>query len=160
MSILTFPTFHKTILRGQRLMIKEFKFNLDNITEAAEKFLDEIGKNRIIFFEGEMGSGKTTFISEVCRLLGADDDFGSPTFSIVNEYADAHGNPIFHFDFYRIESPQEALDMGAEEYFYSGYLCLIEWPDRLGNLMPEEALTAKITIEPDGFRKLVLSKNL
>lgn len=140
-------------------METEFEFNLDNIAESAKKFIDEIGKNRIILFEGEMGAGKTTFISEICRILGANDDFGSPTFSIVNEYVDGKGDSIYHFDFYRIESPQEALDIGAEEYFYSGNLCLIEWPDRLGNLIPEDALTAEIKVEPDGKRKLIL-KNL
>ena len=140
-------------------METEFEFNLDNIAESAKKFIDEIGKNRIILFEGEMGAGKTTFISEICRILGANDDFGSPTFSIVNEYVDGKGDSIYHFDFYRIESPQEALDIGAEEYFYSGNLCLIEWPDRLGSLIPEDALTAEIKVEPDGKRKLIL-KNL
>ena len=135
-------------------MNREIDFSLDNITEAATSFINEIGENRIFLFEGEMGAGKTTFISEVCRLLGADDDFGSPTFSIVNEYADRNGEPIYHFDFYRIDTPQQALDIGVEEYFYSGNLCLVEWPDRLGNLTPEEAVSVNISINPDGSRKI------
>ena len=101
-----------------------------------------------------MGSGKTTFIAELCRQLGADDDFGSPTFSLVNEYEDSKGNPIYHFDLYRIDSPQEALDMGVEEYFNSGNLCLVEWPNRLGSLAPEDARTVIISVNPDGSRSL------
>lgn len=132
----------------------EWDFNLENIPIIAEKFIDEIEENRIFLFEGSMGAGKTTFISEICRQMGADDDFGSPTFSIVNEYADSNGNPIFHFDFYRIENPQEALDIGIEDYFYSGNLCFIEWPDRLGSLIPEEAIRVFISENPDGSRKI------
>lgn len=132
----------------------EFNFGLENLGEAAEFFLRNMGESRIFLFEGEMGSGKTTFISELCRQLGAQDDFGSPTFSIVNEYLDREGNPIYHFDLYRLESPQEALDMGAEEYFNSGELCFVEWPDRLGPLSPEEAVTVEITVNPDNSRSL------
>lgn len=131
-------------------------YNLDNITEVARKFIDGIGKNRIFLFDGEMGAGKTTFIAEVCRLLGADDDLGSPTFSLVNEYADKEGRPIYHFDFYRIDNPQEALEIGVEDYFYSGNLCFVEWPDRLGNLIPEEAVVVRIEENPDNSRKISL----
>ena len=101
-----------------------------------------------------MGTGKTTFIAELCRQLGADDDFGSPTFSLVNEYRDSKGAPIYHFDLYRIESPEEVLDMGAEEYFNSGFLCLVEWPDRLGNLEPEGARFVRITVNSDRSRTI------
>lgn len=132
----------------------EIDFKLENITEAAEKFIASTEGRGIFLFEGEMGAGKTTFIAEVCRLLGADDDFGSPTFSLVNEYIDSGGNPIYHFDLYRIDSPEEVFDMGALDYFESGNLCFVEWPDRLGNLTPEEAVTIKLTINPDGSRKL------
>lgn len=132
----------------------EFNFGLENLGAAAEFFLRNMGESRIFLFEGEMGSGKTTFISELCRQLGAQDDFGSPTFSIVNEYLDSEGNPIYHFDLYRLESPQEVIDMGAEEYFNSGELCFVEWPDRLGPLAPEEALTVEITVNPDNSRTL------
>lgn len=134
--------------------MKELTFKLENLPEVANEFINSMGDDRIFLFEGEMGSGKTTFIAEVCRQLGADDDFGSPTFSLVNEYADSKGNPIYHFDLYRIDTPQEALDMGAEEYFNSGEICLVEWPDRLGNLMPEDGKTVAIIVNPDGSRTI------
>lgn len=134
--------------------MKELVFDLSQLPQAAKSFIDSIGDDRIFLFEGEMGAGKTTFIAEVCRQMGADDDFGSPTFSLVNEYADSKGNPIYHFDLYRIESPREALDMGVEEYFQSGELCLVEWPDRLGTLVPEEARIVTLTVNPDQSRTL------
>lgn len=130
-------------------------FNLENLPQVAKEFIESFGDDRIFLFEGEMGSGKTTFIAEVCRQLGADDDFGSPTFSLVNEYADSEGNPIYHFDLYRIDSPQEALDMGAEEYLNSGEICFVEWPDRLENLVPEDARYVSIEVNPDGSRTLI-----
>lgn len=132
----------------------EITYNLEEINKAADFFIKNIGDSKIFLFEGEMGAGKTTFIAEVCRSLGAADDFGSPTFSIVNEYEDAEGNPIYHFDLYRIETPAEIIDMGAEDYFYSGELCLVEWPDRLGALRPESAIDVYIKENPDGSRTL------
>ncbi len=133
----------------------ELTFSLDNLPAGAKTFIDAIGGHRVFAFVGDMGAGKTTFISEVCRLLGADDDSGSPTFSIVNEYLDKSGKPIYHFDFYRLEYPEEALDIGVEDYFYSGHLCLIEWPDRIGSLLPEEAVTVNISENPDGTRSII-----
>ncbi|MCH5228684.1 MAG: tRNA (adenosine(37)-N6)-threonylcarbamoyltransferase complex ATPase subunit type 1 TsaE [Muribaculaceae bacterium] len=130
------------------------KFTLENLSEAAKKFIDTIGDDRIFLFEGEMGSGKTTFITEVCKQLGATDHLGSPTFSLVNEYNDAEGNPVYHFDLYRIESPREALEMGAEEYFDSGEFCFVEWPDRLENIVPENARIVTIKVNEDGSRVL------
>lgn len=132
----------------------ERRFILEDLPEVAKAFIENIGETTIFLFEGEMGSGKTTFISEVCRQMGADDDFGSPTFSLVNEYIDASGNPIYHFDLYRIESVEELQDMGAEEYFNSGNLCLVEWPDRLGALTPDEAKTVHILVNNDGTRTI------
>ena len=132
----------------------EITYNEEELPKVAKEFIDHMGDDRIFLFEGEMGSGKTTFIAELCRRLGADDDFGSPTFSLVNEYLDAEGNPIYHFDLYRIESPREVADMGAEEYFNSGELCLVEWPDRLGPFEPEEARKVYITVNPDETRTL------
>lgn len=132
----------------------ELNFKLEDLPSAAKKFLELIGDDKIFLFEGEMGSGKTTFIAEVCRQLGADDDFGSPTFSLVNEYVSASGESIYHFDLYRIESIQEIIDMGADEYFESGNLCLVEWPDRLGALQPLEARRVVITVNPDQSRTL------
>lgn len=128
--------------------------NIDSIPAAAREFVAKMGSNTLFAFYGEMGAGKTTFISEVCRVLGAVEDSGSPTFSIVNEYSDASGRPIYHFDFYRIENPQEALDLGAEDYFYSGNLCFMEWPERIGALLPEETVKVGIDLLPDGRRRL------
>lgn len=133
----------------------ERKFRLKELPQVAKEFVDKIGENRIFLFEGEMGAGKTTFISEVCRSLGAHDDFGSPTFSLINEYADKNGKPIYHFDLYRIDSPQEALDMGIEEYFNSGEICLVEWPDRLGSLIPDDAKAVIIKVNTDDSRTLI-----
>lgn len=134
--------------------MKEIKFGLDSLSVAAEEFIKDIGNFRVFLFDGEMGAGKTTFIAEVCRQLGADDDFGSPTFSLVNEYVDSNGNSIYHFDLYRIDNLKEIMDMGAEEYFNSGNLCLVEWPDRLGELEPEEARKVTISVNPDDTRTL------
>lgn len=128
--------------------------NIDRIPEAAGQFIAAMGDNKLFAFYGEMGAGKTTFIAEVCRQLGASEDSGSPTFSIVNEYTDAAGNPIYHFDFYRLDSPQEAFDIGAEDYFYSGNLCFMEWPERIGPLLPEETVSVDIKVLPDDRRVL------
>lgn len=132
----------------------QINFELKDLPQTAKEFIKTIGEDRIFLFEGEMGSGKTTLIAEICRQLGASDDFGSPTFSIVNEYADKDKNPIYHFDLYRIDTPREVLDMGAEEYFNSGSLCFVEWPDRLGPLSPEDARNVNLCVNPDGSRTL------
>lgn len=134
----------------------DITFSLDELPGAARAFIEAMGSDRIFAFDGDMGAGKTTFIAEVCRQLGAADDSGSPTFSIVNEYVGADGCPVYHFDFYRLESPQEALDLGAEDYFYSGNLCLIEWPDRIGDLLPEETVTVSLSETDDGRRHIVM----
>ena len=134
--------------------MKEITFTLKDLPQTAKALIEDIGEDTIFLFDAEMGAGKTTFIAEICRQLGAEDDFGSPTFSLVNEYEDSRGNPIYHFDLYRIESPQEALEMGVEEYFNSGNLCLVEWPDRLGSLEPSDARVVTITVNSDGSRTL------
>lgn len=118
----------------------------EEIGAAAEEFIAAVGDRNIFAFYGEMGVGKTTFISEVCRRLGVEEPANSPSFSIANEYqAEPSGRRIFHFDFYRLESPQEAYDIGVEEYFLSGDLCLIEWPEMIGDILPEEAVRVNIT---------------
>ena len=134
--------------------MNEIRFELGELEAAAREFIRKMGKDKIWLFYGEMGAGKTTFIAEICRQLGAKDDFGSPTFSLVNEYTDLEGEPIYHFDLYRIESPAESMDMGAEEYFNSGSLCFVEWPDRLGALLPEDAVEVYIEENPDGSRSV------
>lgn len=102
----------------------------------------------VVAFHGEMGAGKTTFISALCRLWGVSDAVASPSFAIVNEYRQGDGSPLYHFDFYRLSKLQEAIDLGAEEYFWSGRTCLVEWPDLVADLLPEE-LTLHVNIEAD-----------
>jgi tRNA threonylcarbamoyladenosine biosynthesis protein TsaE len=125
--------------------------NLDNIREAAREFIDNIGENTVSAFYGKMGAGKTTFIKAICEELGVNDVITSPTFAIVNEY-ESPKQTIYHFDFYRIKKLEEVYDMGYEEYFYSGALCFIEWPELIEDVLPEDAV--KVTIEevPDGSR--------
>ena len=102
---------------------------LDTIRSAARQFIENIGRSRVFAFYGKMGAGKTTFVKALCEELGCDDVITSPTFAIVNEYTDGEQQPVYHFDFYRIKKLEEVYDMGYEEYFYSGALCLIEWPE-------------------------------
>jgi tRNA threonylcarbamoyladenosine biosynthesis protein TsaE len=123
-------------------------FNLNSITElprVAQEILSNF-QHKIILFEGEMGAGKTTLIKEIIKLMGSEDETSSPTFSIVNEYETISGK-VFHFDFYRIKSEEEALDFGVEEYFESGNFCFIEWPGKVENLIPQEFHTVKIISE-------------
>lgn len=122
--------------------------HLAALPDAAAALLDRLGGRRTVAFYGAMGAGKTTLIRAVCERLGVTDNVSSPTFSLVNEYRTAAGERVFHFDFYRIERPEEALDMGCEEYFYSGDLCLVEWPERIEGLLPED--TARVRIEVTG----------
>lgn len=125
---------------------------VDEIAEAAAKFIDEMGENRVFAFYGKMGAGKTTFIKAVCEQLGVEDVINSPTFAIVNEYVDGRGEPIYHFDFYRIKKEQEVLDIGYEDYVYSGNVCFMEWPELIENLLPEDAVKVTIEEEMDGGR--------
>ncbi|MGN0187060.1 MAG: tRNA (adenosine(37)-N6)-threonylcarbamoyltransferase complex ATPase subunit type 1 TsaE [Paludibacteraceae bacterium] len=127
---------------------------LDNIRIVARQFVEAIGNRTHIAFYGEMGAGKTTFIKAVCDELGVIDTVNSPTFSIVNDYETADGRHIYHFDFYRLKSPQEALDFGIEEYFASGQLCLMEWPEEIGPLLPDDTVKITITVDDDGGRHI------
>lgn len=120
--------------------------SLQEIDQAASRFLKLTEAYSVIAFSGAMGAGKTTFIQALCRNLGVQVEVNSPTFSLVNEYFTPEGNSVFHFDLYRIESPEELFDMGYEEYFYSGSLCLIEWPEKASSLIPEDALRVQIEI--------------
>jgi len=129
--------------------------SLSEIDSAAEEFLRRIGEHRLIAFLASMGAGKTTFITALCRRLGVRADaVSSPTFAIVNEYRTAAGEPVYHFDFYRITKPEEALDIGLYDYLDSGDLCLMEWPENIEALLPEETLSVSITVAPDGTRTL------
>jgi len=126
--------------------------SLQELNRAAARFLEEAGEHDVIAFSGEMGAGKTTFIQALCRKLGVRVEVNSPTFSLVNEYFTPTGNSIFHFDLYRIETQDELFDMGYEEYFFSGSLCLIEWPEKAKNLIPEDALWVNIVIGENDAR--------
>lgn len=127
--------------------------NIDSIREAARQFVTATGENTVFAFYGKMGAGKTTFIKAVCEELGVEDVITSPTFAIVNEYrSDTTGELIYHFDFYRIKKIEEVYDMGYEDYFYSGALCFIEWPELIEELLPEEAVKVTIEENADGSR--------
>ncbi|MBQ0044979.1 MAG: tRNA (adenosine(37)-N6)-threonylcarbamoyltransferase complex ATPase subunit type 1 TsaE [Bacteroidales bacterium] len=128
--------------------------NLADIDRAAEEFLSKIGDNKLIAFYAPMGSGKTTFTTALCRVLGVGDAVCSPTFTIINEYVSADGESIFHFDFYRITKPSEAMDIGLYDYLDSGCLCLMEWPENVEELLPEETLKVSIKVNPDQSRTL------
>jgi tRNA threonylcarbamoyladenosine biosynthesis protein TsaE len=126
-----------------------------DLPRAASVFLQHIGDHRIIAFYGAMGAGKTTFITALCGVLGVGDVVNSPTFTIVNEYRDRNGAPVYHFDFYRINRLAEALDIGLYEYFDSGALCLIEWPEMVEELLPEDTLKVQILVEDAETRTLL-----
>ena len=128
--------------------------SLRDIDQAAEGFLEAMGEAKVIAFSGEMGAGKTTFIQALCRKLGVTAEVTSPTYSLVNEYFTGEGFSIFHFDLYRIEDPAELFDMGYEEYFFSGELCFIEWPEKASHLIPEDALRVEIVVRENDGREL------
>ena len=127
---------------------------IEDIDRAAEEFLRKIGDRKLVAFFAPMGAGKTTFTTAICRALGVTDPVGSPTFAIVNEYMRADGEPMYHFDFYRINKLSEAIDIGLEDYLYSGCLCIMEWPENIEELLPEDTLRVDIIVNPDGSRTL------
>lgn len=129
---------------------------IDELAEPAKKLKELLDDYPVVCLNGEMGAGKTTFIKKVCEMLGVEDQTSSPTFSIVNEYRDQNDNSVYHFDFYRIKNTQEALDIGAEEYFYSGDPCLIEWPEKINDLIPEEHLEININLVENNHRELTI----
>lgn len=131
--------------------------NIGELETAAEEFLSNIGNRRHFAFDAEMGVGKTTFISTVARLAGSLDEASSPTFSIVNQYelsedSRLKGGLIYHFDFYRIESDEEALDLGLDDYWDSGSLCLIEWAEKVEKFLPEDLVTVRMEERENGIR--------
>lgn len=129
--------------------------SIDEIDSAAKKFVDKMGNNRVFAFYGKMGAGKTTFIKAVCENLGVEDVINSPTFAIVNEYVDGNDEPIYHFDFYRIKKEQEVLDIGYEDYVYSGNICFMEWPELIEGLLPADVVKVTIQEEEDGGRTIM-----
>ena len=131
----------------------EIKINsLEQIHEAAQEFVAAMGDHTGFAFYGQMGAGKTTFVKAVCECLGVEDVINSPTFAIVNEYRSGSGELIYHFDFYRIKKLEEVYDMGYEDYFYSGALCFIEWPELIEELLPADAVKVSIVEAEDGSR--------
>ena len=129
--------------------------DLDHIEEAARQFIGQMGDDTVFAFYGKMGAGKTTFIKALCKLLGVEDEVNSPTFAIINEYrSQTTAELIYHFDFYRIKKLEEVYDLGYEDYFYSGALCFIEWPELVEELLPLDAKKVTITENSDGSRTL------
>jgi len=134
--------------------------SISTINDAAREFIRHIGGSRVFAFYGKMGAGKTTFIKAICEELGVTDVITSPTFAIVNEYTTSSDllnpsvQPVYHFDFYRIKKLDEFYDMGGEDYFYSGSLCLIEWPELIEEVLPADAVKVSIEEEADGSRSV------
>lgn len=141
------------------MAIKSIKIeSLQELESAAKEFITFISESdlqsNIFAFYGNMGAGKTTFITALCRSLGVEDCVNSPTFTIVNEYRAAKGFPIYHFDFYRINKTSEAYDIGIDEYFGGEGLCFIEWPQKIAEILPEDIINVTITVQPDGSRQI------
>ena len=130
--------------------------DVDDVPEAAEALLEILPDNGVVAFYGAMGAGKTTLIRAICEQLGVEDNVNSPTFSIVNEYHTPAGEQIYHFDFYRVEKPEEVFDMGYEEYFYSGHRCLIEWPEKIEGLLPDDIHRIWIEVTGNGTREITV----
>jgi len=131
----------------------EFTFVEKDLPKVAQELLVHI-EPKVWLFYGSMGSGKTTLIKTLTKILGVTDMTSSPTFSLVNEYISHKGDILYHFDFYRIKKEEEALDMGVDDYFYSGNYCFVEWPDKIENLVPLNAVAIYITVNADGTRTL------
>lgn len=128
--------------------------SINEIASAAAEFAGKMGDNRIFAFYGTMGAGKTTFIRALCQHLGVRDVINSPTFAIVNEYLSGSGDPIYHFDFYRIKNLQEAIDIGYFDYIDSDRLCLMEWPELIETILPDDTVKVRIEENSDGSRRL------
>lgn len=138
---------------GELYLRMAISFALKDINNAATRFLESVPQARVFAISGEMGAGKTTFISALCRTLGAKGALGSPTFSIINEYPIPSGR-IFHMDLYRLKSEQEAMQAGVEDALYSGAYCFVEWPEKAPDIFPDETMDVQITVMPDHLRLL------
>lgn len=131
--------------------------NIADIDDAARQLLEEIGERRVVALSGKMGAGKTTLTSAMMRVLGMDDEASSPTFAIVNEYHSSKtGQTVYHFDFYRLESPAEALEIGIEDYWESGSLCIMEWTENIEAILPDDTLTVEIRELDDHSREITV----
>lgn len=129
-------------------------FDLSNIQQTAQQFIRLFDRYSVFAFYGNMGAGKTTFIKAICEILGVKESVNSPTFSIINEYEAADGRILYHFDCYRINKLQEAMDLGAEDYFYSGKICFIEWPEKIEELLPDFTVKVNIKEVDEGKREI------
>ena len=134
--------------------------SIENIDQAAHDFIAQMGDETVYAFYGEMGAGKTTFINALCKALGVEDDTtNSPSFSIINEYhSDTTAELIYHFDLYRLESLEEAFDIGVEDYFDSGALCFLEWPERIDDILPGDTVKVNITVNDDDTRTITIGE--
>lgn len=135
-------------------MFSEIARTTNDLKAVAEKLIQQFPEHRVFAFYGKMGAGKTTFIQSICKALETDDNVTSPTFALINEYKTIHQESIFHFDFYRIKNMEEAFDLGYEDYLYSGNYCLIEWPERIEPLLPEEIMRINIEVDEDESRTI------
>jgi len=133
--------------------MREYKSDsVEDLNEIVKKLILDFSDKRVILFYGEMGVGKTTLIKVLCEQLGVEEPTNSPTFSIVNEYLSNTNKTIFHFDFYRIEKEEEVFDMGYEDYFYNDSYCFVEWPEKIPNLLPNDAVKVKIILDDENNR--------
>ena len=130
--------------------------SLSDLPKVAELVLESLNGRNVVAFFAPMGAGKTTLISTLMEALGSEDIVTSPTFALVNQYYTAEREPVYHFDFYRINSINEAFDMGYEEYFYSGDLCLVEWPEKVEQLLPDDTMVVKIEILDESTRRVTI----
>ncbi|NMM48594.1 tRNA (adenosine(37)-N6)-threonylcarbamoyltransferase complex ATPase subunit type 1 TsaE [Flammeovirgaceae bacterium KN852] len=137
----------------------EFHFGIDDLDKVAEELISNFGDYKIWLFEGDLGAGKTTLIKKICEKLEVEDQVSSPTFALVNEYASKIENTIYHFDFYRIKHESEAFDIGFDEYLYSGYRCLIEWPELVASFWPEKYIHIKIIANLDDSRTIEIGRH-
>ena len=136
--------------------MKQLKIDsLSELDSVAQEIIESIGQRNVVLFRGGMGAGKTTLISRIVSLLGSEDNVTSPTFALVNQYQGDSGL-IYHFDFYRIDRVEEVFDLGYEEYFYSGELCLVEWPEKIEALIPEEVMTVTIEVDSEECRTFTI----
>jgi tRNA threonylcarbamoyladenosine biosynthesis protein TsaE len=135
----------------------DVNFSLNNIKEAAKTFLEAIKEKKVIALHGEMGAGKTTFVHAICDILNVNDTVSSPTFSIINEYHSVKGKVIYHLDLYRLKDEQEAINAGVEDCFYSGNLCLVEWPEITPALFPDDSVHCYLSVSGENERKLVIA---
>lgn len=132
--------------------------DLDQIEKAAEKVIQECSDHNIWLFKGQMGAGKTTLIKAICSKMKVVDNISSPTFSLLNVYQTVKEEEIYHFDFYRIKEEMEAVDIGCDEYFYSGNYCYIEWPEKIPSLIPERFIEISINLEKENKREVTITK--